>query len=78
MPKATLTYDLDQPEDQQEFDLVNNARKYYSVLWDIDQYMRNQIKYSSDDTPELYRETIQMVRDEFWKLMESHNIDLDR
>jgi hypothetical protein len=75
MPKAILEFNL--PEEQDEFELASNTGKYYSVLWDLDQYMRNKIKYTSDDTPELYREAIQMVRDEFWRLMDDHNIKLD-
>jgi hypothetical protein len=39
--------------------------------------MRNQIKYASDDTPELYSEAIQMVRDELWSILNSSNINLD-
>ena len=76
MPKITVEFNL--PEDQSEFDDFNNAGKYYSVLWDVDQYMRNKVKYASDDTPELYREAIQMVRDELWKLLNENNISLDK
>jgi hypothetical protein len=76
MPKVTIEYNL--PEEQCEFDEANNAGKYYSVLWDIDQYMRNKIKYGSDDIPDVYREAIQMVRDEFWKIMNEHNLDLNK
>jgi hypothetical protein len=76
MPKVTVEYDL--PEEQSEFNDFNNAGKYYSVLWDIDQYMRDKVKYASDDTPELYKEAIQMVRNELWKLMKEHNLDLNQ
>jgi hypothetical protein len=76
MPKVTVEYDL--PEEQSEFNDFNNAGKYYSVLWDIDQYMRDKVKYASDDTPELYKEAIQMVRDEFWKIMKEYNLDLNQ
>lgn len=76
MPKVTIEYNL--PEEQDEFDQTNNAEKYYAVLWDIDQYMRNKVKYASDDTPPLYQEAIQMVRDEFWRLMREYNLDLNK
>jgi molecular chaperone GrpE (heat shock protein) len=76
MPKGILEFNL--PEEQDEFELANNAGKYYSVIWDIDQYMRNQIKYASDDTPELYREIIQMVRDELYNILETNNLNLDK
>lgn len=76
MPKITVEFNL--PEEQSEFDDFNNAGKYYSVLWDIDNYMRARIKYASEDTPEIYSEAIQMVRDELWSLMNQHNLDLNK
>jgi hypothetical protein len=76
MPKVTIEYNF--PEEKDEFDQTNNAAKYYAVLWDIDQYMRNKVKYASDGTPSLYREAIQMVRDEFWRLMHEYNLDLNK
>jgi len=75
MPKATLTFDL--PEEESLHQMTINAGKYYSALFEIDQYMRNQIKYASDDTPELFGEAIQMVRDELWSILNSSNINLD-
>ena len=78
MPKATITYDLDLPEDHEEFELANNAGKYYSVLWDLDQYLRNKTKYADEHTPELFTEAMHLVRDEFWKLMNEHNLDLNK
>jgi hypothetical protein len=76
MPKATLTFDL--PEEQSEFDLANNAGKYYSVLWDLDQYLRNFVKYPSDREDPILTDTMAKVRDELWKLMNEHNLNLDQ
>jgi hypothetical protein len=76
MPKATLTFDL--PEEQSEFDLANNASKYYSVLWDLDQYLRNFVKYPSDREDPILTDTMAKVRDELWKLMNEHNLNLDQ
>ena len=78
MPKATLTYDLDQPEDLEEFELANNARKYYSVIWDLDQYLRNFVKYPSDREDPILTDTMDKVRTELWKLMNEHNLNLDK
>jgi hypothetical protein len=78
MPKATLTYDLDQPEDLEEFEHANNARKYHSVLWELDQYLRSKVKYPAEDAHEEYTNTMAEVRDELWKIMESFNIDLNQ
>jgi hypothetical protein len=76
MPKATLTFDL--PEEQSEFDLANNASKYYSVLWDLDQYLRNFVKYPSDREDPILTDTMAKVRDELWRLMNEHNLDLNQ
>lgn len=75
MPTATLVFNL--PEEQEDFELINNASKYYSVIWDLDQFMRNKIKYANDHNPEPFIETVQLVRDELWKLMEEKNLTLD-
>ena len=76
MPKATIQYNL--PEEQSEFDLANNASKYYSVLWDLDQYLRNFVKYPSDREDPILTDTMAKVRDELWKLMNEHNLDLNQ
>jgi hypothetical protein len=76
MPKATLEYNL--PEEQSEFEEVINAGKYYSVLWDLDQYLRNFIKYPSDNEDPILTDTMAKVRDELWRLLEEHNLDLNK
>ena len=74
--KAILKFNL--PEEQSEFDLANNASKYYSVLWDLDQYLRNFVKYPSDREDPILTDTMAKVRDELWKLMNEHNLNLDQ
>lgn len=72
--KAILEFNL--PEDQCEYDTANNASKYYSVLWDLDHYLRAKVKYSLDGTADLEIKTYEKVRTELWKLMEDHNINI--
>ena len=76
MPEAILKFNL--PEEQSEFDITSNAGKYYSVLWDLDQYLRNFIKYPSDREDPILTDTMAKVRDELWRLMKEHNLDLDK
>jgi hypothetical protein len=78
MPKATITYDLDLPEDHEEFELANNARKYHSILWEFDQYLRDKIKYPATDAHEKYTDAMDEARSELWQILESYNIDLNR
>jgi hypothetical protein len=76
MPEAILKYNL--PEEQDDFELATNAGKYYSVLWDLDQYLRNFVKYTSDREDPVLTDTMAKVRDELWKLMNERNLDLNK
>ena len=76
MPKVTIEYNL--PEEQSEFEEANNSGKYYSVLWDLDQYLRNFIKYPSDREDPIFTDAMAQVRNELWRLMNEHNLDLNK
>ncbi len=75
MSKAILEFNL--PEEQLEFEQAVNASKYSSVLWDLDQYLRGQVKYPAEKTHEEFIDAMAKVRDELWKLLDEHNITLD-
>jgi hypothetical protein len=74
--KAILEFNF--PEDQDEFETINNASKYYSVLWDLDQYLRNKTKYANDDVTEEEISASYALRDEFWRLLGEYNLDLNK
>jgi hypothetical protein len=74
--KAILKFTL--PEEQEEFETANNASKYYSVIWDLDQYLRNFVKYPSDREDPILTDTMAKVRDELWRLMREHNLDFNK
>jgi hypothetical protein len=75
MAKAILEFNL--PEEQVEFEQAVNASKYSSVLWDLDQLLRNKTKYASDDVTKEQLEAMYMVRDELWKILNEYNLDLN-
>jgi len=58
MAKGTLTFDL--PEEQTEFDMANRAADMWAVLDDLDQELRNHLKYASH--PEWHGETVEDIR----------------
>ena len=80
MPKATLEYDLSVPDDKEELQI---AQKYRGVLWDLDQALRNDLKYNdklSEDVMtklEEYRTKLHRLMDEAgittWYWDESHS-----
>lgn len=76
MPKGRLEFNL--PEEEPEFLTAINAGSWKGIVWDMDQYLRNKIKYSSDDLPdEVYLETLQLVRDELWDLINQNKLNLE-
>jgi hypothetical protein len=46
--KSILEFNL--PEDQSDFDMCNNARHYYSALWEIHNQLRQWRKYENKET----------------------------
>ena len=55
--KAILEFEL--PDDKVEFDAASKAMDWALLVWDIDQFIRNKIKYEQDRDGAL-----QLVRNE--------------
>ena len=65
--KAILEFNL--PEDNQEFELHTKATKMYCTLWELDQWLRSEIKYKDKELDE--------VRDKLREFMNDNRIDFD-
>jgi hypothetical protein len=76
MPKVTIEFNL--PDEQSEFEEINNAGKYYSVLWDLDQFLRNKTKYATDEVSKEEVNACYALRDELWRLLGEYNLDLNK
>ena len=72
--KATLEFNL--PEDQSEFDVAIKGGDWRNLVWNMDQYLRKQVKYNESLTPE-QRDVYQQVRDELNGMLNQSNLDLD-
>ena len=66
--KAIIEFQL--PEDNQEFELHTKASKMYCTLWELDQWLRSEIKYKD-------KEHYEPVRDKLQELMADNRIDFD-
>ena len=55
--KAILEFEL--PDDKVEFDAASKAMDWAILAWDIDQFIRNKIKYEQDRDG-----VLQLVRNE--------------
>ena len=52
------------------------ATNYLLALWDVDQWLRGQVKYAYD-MPADEREAYQKAREELWAILERYGINLD-
>ena len=60
--KAILEFEL--PEDKEEFDAASKGMDWAILAWDIDQYIRNRLKYQSEklDTSSA-KEELELLRE---------------
>ena len=73
--KAILEFNL--PDDDQEYNLANNAMNFWNVLWELDQELRANTKYAPDDMTEDDYDAYQKIRETLHELMRDNNVSLD-
>lgn len=66
--KAILEFNL--PEDKEEFDVSSRGMDWALLAWDIDQFIRNKIKYEQDKDG-----ILQLVRDRLHFNMEEKGLN---
>jgi len=71
--KAILEFNL--PEDQPEFNNAIKGGDWKYVCWQMDQYLRKEIKYNDDNSEEQLK-VYEGVREEFYGFMDENNVDL--
>jgi len=71
--KAILEFNL--PEDQPEFNNAIKGGDWKHVCWQMDQYLRKEIKYNNSLSVEQLR-VYEGVRDELYGFMSENNVDL--
>jgi len=74
--EAILKFNL--PEDHIEFEMAVNGSKMHSVLWEMDQWLRAQYKYMSDEeySKDKY-ETFEKCRDQLREIMFENGIKFE-
>ena len=65
--KAILEFDL--PEDEELFQVADRGMDWALLVWHIDQFIRNKIKYEQDR-----EEVLQLVRNELTFQMEEKGL----
>ena len=71
--KAILEFIL--PEDKIEFETATKSMDWAILAWDIDQYIRNRLKYQTEklDTSSA-KEELELLRNELHELMEDSGL----
>lgn len=72
--RARLDFNL--PEEQTEFYLAVKASKLYSVLWELDSFLRAKVKYAQEEDNDVEIQTYDKVRTWLHNELNGHNIDL--
>lgn len=71
--KITLEF---KDEDAEEALTALDGYKWKLAMWDLDQYIRSEIKYNPDLTDEAYI-ALQECRDKITILLQEYNLKLD-
>lgn len=69
--KATLTFDIE----DELMDAINGY-KYKLALWDLDQFLRSEMKHNDDLTAEEY-EYAEKIREKLIQLINDYNLQLE-
>ena len=72
--KAILEFTL--PEEQVEFDCAVDGVKWMSAMWDLDQYLRNQLKYESEGMSEDKLNAIKELRIKLHEILNEEGLKL--
>ena len=62
MPKATITFTL--PEEKDDYYLANNGMKMYSILWEFDQWLRQEIKWGDKPYDDIRQKLYDIMNEE--------------
>lgn len=75
--EGILKFDLNDSDDQVAHLRAVKALDLAMALWDMDQYLRRTTKYAPDSMSKEVYDALQETRDELYRIMSHHSIDLD-
>ncbi len=70
---AKVTIEFDSIEDKEEMEMCLNALKWYSLAWDLDQYLRGRLKYEDNLTEDAYK-ALDEARDKLHELLRENGL----
>ena len=74
--KAKLEFNL--PEEKSEFNFATQGSDWWNVCWNMDQWLRGNIKYAPDEQSDEVFEAYELCREELRKIIEDKGLNLDQ
>ena len=74
MAKVILEFDTD--EEREDMETAINGWKWKMLVWDLDQYLRGELKYNDKLTGEAY-EAVDKIRETLYELKNESGLKLD-
>lgn len=71
--KARFEFDL--PEDQREYDIMNQSLKSQSFLWEFSQQLRAYEKYGHNFKDA--NDAVSRIREEFYTMLNNYEVNID-
>jgi hypothetical protein len=70
-----VKFEFNLPDDQHEYEVMSQATKMQSFLWDFSQQLRSWQKYDNDFKDA--DDALDKIREEFYSLVNGHGINID-
>lgn len=74
--KAILEFNL--PEDQSEFDFATQGSDWWHVAWQMDQWLRGQIKHAPDFMSDDTYKAFEQCREKLNQFIFDNQLNLDK
>lgn len=73
---AKITFEFDSIEEAEDVRTALDGYKYKLVIWDLDQYLRNQIKYN-DNLPSEVAEAFEDLREKLREFLNDYRVNIE-
>ena len=60
-----------------ELYMAYHGDKFYYIIWDLDQYLRNHIKYNPDKLSAKQIDILDKTRDKLYELLDGYDVDFN-
>lgn len=71
---VTVTLTFRRPEHEQELKEALNGGEAMGLIWDLDQWLRSEVKHGEDELKARY---YQQVRERVWEMLDERGLSLE-